>query len=112
MTVLVLMCGIHRTGARVSEIALGSPRRLNLHLHCTARRPQAVVEPLDIWQDLPIAIKLYSPPRWGVDDTVAAAALEPRLHRSWFQFCYGIGSHFRSDAGSVPCGAAASTVFS
>jgi hypothetical protein len=50
------------------------PRRLNLHLHCTAAgRPQAVRELLDIWPDLPIVIKLYDPPSCGVDDIVAAA---------------------------------------
>jgi hypothetical protein len=55
------------------NIVFGSPRRMNLHLHCTAGRP--VKELLDIWPDLPIVIKLYDPATWDVDDIVAAPAL-------------------------------------
>jgi hypothetical protein len=50
------------------SIVFDSPRRLKLHPHCTAERPQAVKELLDIWPDLPIVIKLCDPPTsWGVD---------------------------------------------
>ena len=59
------------------NIVFGSPRRLNLHLHRSAGRP--VGDLLDIWPDLPIVIRLYDPPTWGVDNVVAALAQTDRV---------------------------------
>ena len=60
------------------NIVFGSPRRLNLHLHRSAGRP--VGDLLDIWPDLPIVIRLYDPPTWGVDNVVAALAHTDRVY--------------------------------
>jgi hypothetical protein len=55
------------------NIVFEPPRCPYLRLYCTAGGPQAVRELLNIWPDLPIVIKLYDPPTWGVDNIVAAA---------------------------------------
>ncbi len=59
------------------NIVFGSPRRLDLHLHCTAMRP--VKQLLYVWPDLPIVIKQYDPPTWGVDNIVAALKHNERV---------------------------------
>ena len=59
------------------NIDFGPPRRLNLHLHCTAGRPQAVRELLDVWPNSPIVIKLYDTPTWGVGNVFTAALAHP-----------------------------------
>jgi len=55
------------------NIVFEPPHRLYLHLHCTAWRPQAVKELLDIWPDLPIVIKLHGPLTSGAENVVTAA---------------------------------------
>jgi hypothetical protein len=61
------------------NVIFGSPRRLNLRLHCTARTP--VKEMLDIWPPFPIVIKgSYCPsPIASVDNIVAALAHNDRI---------------------------------
>jgi hypothetical protein len=59
------------------NIVFEPPRRLYLQLRCTAGKPQAVRELLDIWPDSPIVIKLYDPPTSAVnvDNIIASPAL-------------------------------------
>jgi hypothetical protein len=59
------------------NIVFGSPRRLNLHLHCTARKP--VREKLHVWPDFPIVIGQYDPPTCGVDSILAALGHKDRV---------------------------------
>jgi hypothetical protein len=59
------------------NIVFGSPRRLNLHLHCTAKKP--VREKLQVWPDLPIVIEQCDPPTGGVDSILAALGHEDRV---------------------------------
>jgi hypothetical protein len=59
------------------NIVFGSPRRLNLHLHCTARKP--VREKLQVWPDFPIVIGQYDPPTYGVDSILAALGHKDRV---------------------------------
>ena len=57
---------------RWRNIVFGSPLRLNLHLHCTARNP--VREKLAVWPDLPILIGHYDPPTCEITvDSILAA---------------------------------------
>jgi hypothetical protein len=48
------------------NLIFGSPRRLNLRLHCRANMP--VKGMLDIWPPLPIVLRAYSREFWGVDN--------------------------------------------
>jgi hypothetical protein len=59
------------------NIVFGSPRRLNLHLHCTAASP--VKEMLHIWPSLPIIINGSNCPPSGVDNIVAALKCNGRV---------------------------------
>ncbi|KAN0118474.1 hypothetical protein V8E52_005204 [Russula decolorans] len=59
------------------NIVFRSPRRLNLHLHCTARKP--VREKLHVWPDLPIVVGQYDPPTCGVDSVLAALGHKDRV---------------------------------
>ena len=59
------------------SIVFQSPRRLNLHLHCTARKP--VREKLHVWPDLPIVIGQYGPPTCGTDSVLAALGHKDRV---------------------------------
>ena len=52
------------------NIVFGSPRRLNLHLYCTAATP--VKQMLDIWPPLPIIIDGSYCPSSNVDNIIAA----------------------------------------
>jgi hypothetical protein len=52
------------------NIVFGSPRRLNLHLHCTVKKP--VREKLYVWPEFPIVIGQYGPPTSGLDSILAA----------------------------------------
>ena len=52
----------------------GSPRRLNLHLHCTGMRKS-----LTVWPDLPIVIGQYDPPMCGTDSILAALEKKDRV---------------------------------
>ena len=58
-------------------IVFGSPRRLNLHLHCTAGKP--VKEMLDIWPLFPIIINGSYSPSSRVDNIVAALQHNDRV---------------------------------
>ena len=59
------------------NIVFGSPRRLNLRLHCTAKTP--VKEMLDIWPPFPIIIKGSDCPSPSIDNIVAALARSDRI---------------------------------
>jgi hypothetical protein len=59
------------------NVVFGSPRRLNLHLHCTARKP--VREKLHVWPDFPIVIGQYDPPTCEVDSILAALGHKDRV---------------------------------
>ena len=52
------------------NIVFGSPRRLNLRLHCKARTP--VRKTLDVWPLLPIFVRSDGHENWGVDPIIAA----------------------------------------
>jgi hypothetical protein len=60
-------------------VIFGSPRRLDLQIYCTAKKP--VREMLDFWPDFPIVIWAYDPPTWGVDNIVAALEQKDRIRR-------------------------------
>ncbi|KAI0272197.1 hypothetical protein BGY98DRAFT_1099858 [Russula aff. rugulosa BPL654] len=65
------------------NIVFGSPRRLNLQLHCTAGRP--VREMLDIWPPLPIIISGSYCPSSSVDNIVAALKPNDRVRDVMFR---------------------------
>ncbi len=80
------LCGIERTDGwdllvhvcrKWRNVVFGSPRRLNLHLQCTARKP--VREMLDVWPELPIVMEQHDPPTLGVDNIVAALEHSDRV---------------------------------
>ena len=52
------------------NVVFGSPRRLHLRLHCTARTP--VREMLDVWPLLPIVIRASGREMYGDDNIIAA----------------------------------------
>ena len=58
-------------------VVFGSPRRLDLLLHCNARTP--VREILDVWPPLPIVIR-HSYEKWGDDNIVAALEHNNRIY--------------------------------
>ena len=58
-------------------VVFGSPRRLDLRLHCTARTP--VREVLDIWPLLPIVVGADGLRKWGVDNIFAALEYNNRV---------------------------------
>jgi len=62
------------------NVAFGSPRHLNLRLHCTASTP--VREKLSVWPPLPIVVENDSNGHkvWGVDDIVAALEHSDRIY--------------------------------
>jgi len=62
------------------NVVFGSPRRLNICLVCTARKP--VRRMLAVWPPLPIVVKQYGRPtsRWGVKNIVAALKHKDRIH--------------------------------
>jgi hypothetical protein len=59
------------------NLIFGSPRRLDLRLHCMARTP--VKEMLDVWPLLPIAVWSNGHKKWGVDNIVAALQHNDRI---------------------------------
>ena len=59
------------------SLVFGSPRRLKLRLHCTARTP--VRETLDVWPVLPIVVRGNSHKLWGVDNIIAALDHNDRI---------------------------------
>lgn len=61
------------------NIVFVSPRRLNLQLICTARKP--VREKLYIWPPLPIVISSSVFPRSGMDNIIAALEHNDRIHQ-------------------------------
>lgn len=61
------------------NIVFVSPRRLNLQLICTARKP--VREKLDVWPPLPIVISSSVFPRSGMDNIIAALEHNDRIHQ-------------------------------
>jgi hypothetical protein len=58
-------------------VAFGSPRRLDLRLHCNVRTP--VRETLDVWPHLPIVIKGNGDEKRGVDNIIAALERNDRI---------------------------------
>jgi hypothetical protein len=64
------------------NIIFGSPRRLNLHIHCTARTP--VKKMLDIWPPFPIIIDGSYCPLSNVDNIVAALGRNDRVREVMF----------------------------
>jgi hypothetical protein len=61
------------------SVVFGSPRRLDLQVSCTAKKP--VREMLDVWPKFPITIWGYDPPTRGVDNIVAALEQKDRIRR-------------------------------
>lgn len=61
------------------NIVFASPRRLNLQLICTARKP--VREKLGVWPPLPIVISSSVFPRSGMDNIIAALEHNDRLYQ-------------------------------
>jgi hypothetical protein len=59
------------------NVIFGSPRRLNLRLHCTVNTP--VREMLDVWPLLPMTIWGDSHEMWGMDNIVAALEHNDRI---------------------------------
>ena len=59
------------------NIVFGSPRRLNLRLHCNARTP--VRKSLDVWPLLPIIVRSDGHEKWGVDPIIAALEHNDRI---------------------------------
>jgi hypothetical protein len=59
------------------DIVFGSPRRLNLRLHCGARTP--VRETLYIWPVLPIVISVNGCRMWDTDHIIAALEHNDRI---------------------------------
>jgi hypothetical protein len=61
------------------NVVFESPRRLNIGLVCTARKP--VRRMLAVWPPLPIVVKQHGRPtsRWGVDNIVAALEHNDRI---------------------------------
>ena len=59
------------------SVAFGSPRRLNLQLHCGARTP--VRETLDVWPPLPIVVRSSGHEAPVVDNLVAALEYNDRI---------------------------------
>ena len=59
------------------NIVFGSPRRLNLRLHCKARTP--VRKTLDVWPLLPIVVRSDGHENWGVDPIIAALEHNDRM---------------------------------
>ena len=59
------------------NIVFGSPRRLNLRLHCKARTP--VRKTLDVWPLLPIVVRSDGHENWGVDPIIAALEHNDRI---------------------------------
>ena len=60
------------------KVVFGSPRRLNLRLHCRAGTP--VQETLDVWPaTLPIVVMVYGDEVWDEDDIVAALEHNDRV---------------------------------
>jgi hypothetical protein len=58
-------------------VVFGSPRRLNLRLHCKSRTP--VTEMLDAWPLLPIVVSSDDYDKWGKDNIVEALKLNDRI---------------------------------
>ena len=61
------------------NVVFGSPRHLNLHLHCTDSTP--VREKIDAWPLLPILILGYGREKWGADNIIAALEHNDRIRR-------------------------------
>jgi hypothetical protein len=73
-------------------VVFGSPRRLNLRLHCTARTP--VTEMLDVWPLLPIVVSSDGYFKWGKGNIVAALKHNDRICE--VDVCDMPGSEFKS----------------
>ena len=58
-------------------VVFGSPRRLNLRLHCKSRTP--VREMLDVWPLLPIVVSSDDYNKWGKDNIVEALKHNDRI---------------------------------
>ena len=58
-------------------VVFWSPRRLDLRLLCTARKPAR--EMLDVWPPLPIVIRSNSYEKWGLDNIFAALERNDRV---------------------------------
>ena len=61
------------------NVVFGSPRRLDLLLHCTDSTP--VRETMDTWPPLPILISGYGREKWGADNIIAALEYDDRIRR-------------------------------
>jgi hypothetical protein len=59
------------------NVVFGSPRRLNLRLHCKASTP--VREMLDIWPPLPIIIVVYNADEWDKGNIISAFEHNDRI---------------------------------
>ena len=59
------------------NVVFGSPRRLNLRLHCKARTP--VRETLYVWPPLPIVIRVSGYEMWAEDNILAALEHNDRI---------------------------------
>ena len=69
------------------NVVFGSPRRLNLRLHCGPRTP--VREMLDIWPSLPISVFVYGHKTEDFDSTIAALEHKERIS----EFCMLLAPH-------------------
>jgi hypothetical protein len=72
------------------SIVFGSPRRLDLRLHCNTSTP--VRETLDVWPPLPIVISSVGHNRRGVDNIIAALEHNDRICQ--VDLFYYPSSHF------------------
>ena len=61
------------------HVVFGSPHRLDLRLHCTARTPVRMT--LDVWPLLPIVVWNNGHGMWGVDNIIAALEHHNRICR-------------------------------
>jgi hypothetical protein len=59
------------------KVVFGSPRRLDLRLHCKAGTP--VRKMLDVWPLFPIIVKGYHHKKWGVDNFIATLEHNDRI---------------------------------
>ena len=65
------------------NIVFGSPRRLDLRLHCTSKTP--VRKTLDVWPLLPIIIWELGDESWDTDNIVAALDHNDRIRELHFE---------------------------
>jgi hypothetical protein len=66
-----------RVCQRWRNLVLGSPRRLNLQLHCTPKTP--VKDNLDVWPAFPLIVEGNLAPSAGTDNVIAALGQSNRV---------------------------------